>query len=84
MRSITTMRFFGSNKHRLNRLPIATYEKEFFFTGHYRPCLITFNDAAIVRNFYLDENQSFFQKICRQLEENLHMIVFDYKTALDL
>ena len=79
---LKTMRFFDSNKYRLNQLPIATCEKK-FVRGHYRPRLISFNDTAIVRKFYLDVYQRSFLKICCQLEENLHMITFDHKAALD-
>ena len=71
------MRFFDYNKHRLNQLPIA---EGIFFTGHYRPCLISFKDTAIVRILYLDEYQRSFLKICRQLEENLRMTSFDHMT----
>ena len=50
-----------------------------FFTGHHRPCLISFNNTAIVRNFYLDVYQRRFLKICHQSEGNLRMTTFDYK-----
>ena len=53
--------------------------------GLVSPTSVSFNDKAIVRNFYLKKfYSSKLSKICRQLEGNLHMITFDYRTALDL
>ena len=48
--------------------------------GLFSPSSISFNDNAIVRNFTLQS----FSNICRQLAGNLHMITFDYRTALEL
>ena len=53
--------------------------------GLFRPSSIAFNDNAIVRNFYPKNfHSSKLFKICRQLEGNLHMITFVYRTTLDL
>ena len=45
--------------------------------GLFSPGSISFNENAIVRNFTLES-------CCRQLEGNLHVITFDYRTTLDL
>ena len=44
------------------------------------PSSISFNDYSIVRNCTLRS----FSKICHQIEGNLHMITFDYRTMLNL
>ena len=36
------------------------------------------------KKFLLDVNQRSFLKICCQLDGNLHVITFDYRTVLDV
>ena len=53
--------------------------------GLFSPSSISFNVNAIVRNFYLKKfHSSKLSKVCRQLEGNLQMITFDYRTTLEL
>ena len=46
----------------------------------FSPSSISFDDNVIVRNFTLRS----LSKICGQLEGNLHLITFDYRTKLDV
>ena len=53
--------------------------------GLVSPSSISSNDDLIVRNFYPKKfTLQSFSKVCGQLEGNLHMITFDYRTMLDL
>ena len=87
---LKTMWSFNSSKNNIfstsYRLWLIRREA---FKRHCIPRSISINDTAIVRNFYpknpiLDANQRSFLKICRQLDGNLCMITFDYRTVLDL
>ena len=87
---LKTMWSFNSSKNNIfstsYRLWLIRREA---FKRHRVPRSISINDTAIVRNFYpknpiLDANQRSFLKICRQLDGNLCMITFDYRTVLDL